>query len=72
MTTSTREITAASLSVSQDTGHGGGHYHYRIARRQEGYETSVTISVFVDGLEARRPRSDFSDSSVAVSSATGT
>jgi hypothetical protein len=44
MTTSTREITAASLSVSQDTGHGGGYYHYRVDRRQEGYEASVTIS----------------------------
>jgi hypothetical protein len=44
MTTSTREITAASLSVSQDIDHGGAYYHYRIVRRQEGYETSVTIS----------------------------
>jgi hypothetical protein len=46
MTTSTREITAASLSVSQDTGHGGAHSHYRIDCRQEGYEVSVTISRF--------------------------
>ena len=44
MTTSTREITAASLSVSQDPGHGGGYSHYRVARRQEGYEASVTNS----------------------------
>ena len=46
MTISNREITAASLSVSQDTGHGGGYYQYRVARRQEGYEASVTISRF--------------------------
>ena len=49
MSTSTREIIAASLSVSQDTGHGGGYYQYRIARRQEGYETTVTISRFHPG-----------------------
>jgi hypothetical protein len=44
MTTSTREITAASLSVSQDSGHGGGHYLYRIDRRRGGYEVSATVS----------------------------
>lgn len=44
MPTSTREITAASLSVSQDTGHGGAYSHYRVDRRQEGYEVSVSIS----------------------------
>ena len=44
MTTSTREITAASLSVSQDPGHGGGHYHYRIDGGRDGYGVSVTIS----------------------------
>jgi hypothetical protein len=44
MTTATREITAASLSVSQDTGHGGGYYNYRIDRRGGGYEVSVTIT----------------------------
>src|SRR5215212_5745638 len=44
MTTSTREITAASLSVSQDIDHGGAYYHYRIDRRREGYEVSVSIS----------------------------
>ena len=49
MTTSAREITAASLSVSQDTGHGGAHSHYRIDCRQEGYEVSVTISRFHPG-----------------------
>ncbi|HEV2864321.1 MAG TPA: hypothetical protein VGX48_25205 [Pyrinomonadaceae bacterium] len=43
MTTSTREITTASLSVSQDPGHGGAHSHYRIDRLPEGYEVSVTI-----------------------------
>jgi hypothetical protein len=49
MTTSTREITAASLSVSQDIDHGGGYYTYRINRRPEGYETSVTVSRFHPG-----------------------
>jgi hypothetical protein len=49
MTTSTREITAASLSVSQDTGHGGAYSHYRVDRRQEGYEVSVSISRFHPG-----------------------
>lgn len=49
MTTSTREITAASLSVSQDTGHGGAYYHYRIDRQQEDYEILVTISRFHPG-----------------------
>lgn len=49
MTTSTREITAASLSVSQDTGHGGAYSNYRIVRRPEGYEVSVTISRFHPG-----------------------
>jgi hypothetical protein len=44
MTTSAREITAASMSVSQDIDHGGAYSTYRINRRQEGYETSVTIS----------------------------
>ena len=44
MTTGTREITAASLSVSQDIDHGGAYSHYRVNRRQEGYEVSVTIS----------------------------
>jgi len=44
MTTSTREITAASLSVSQDTGHGGTYSHYRIDRSRGGYEVSVTVS----------------------------
>ncbi len=44
MATGTREITAASLSVSADPGHGGGHYYYRIERRREGYEVSATIS----------------------------
>jgi hypothetical protein len=44
MTTSTRAITAASLSVSQDTGHGGAYSHYKVERRQEGYEASVSIS----------------------------
>ena len=44
MTTSTRELTAASLSVSQDTGHGGAYSDYRVDRRQEGYEVSVSIS----------------------------
>lgn len=44
MTTSTREITAASLSVSQDIDHGGEYSTYRINRRREGYEVSVSIS----------------------------
>ena len=44
MNTGAREITAASLSVSQDTGHGGAYSHYRIARPRGGYEVSVTIS----------------------------
>jgi hypothetical protein len=44
MTTGTREITAASLSVSRDAGHGGAYSTYRIDRRQEGYEVSATIS----------------------------
>ena len=44
MTTSTREITAASLSVSQDPGHGGAHYHYKIERWRGEYEVTVTIS----------------------------
>ena len=44
MTTGTREITAASLSVSQDAGHGGAYSHYRVDRRQEDYEVSVSIS----------------------------
>jgi hypothetical protein len=49
MTTSTREIIDASLSVSQDTAHGGAYSTYRIVRRQEGYETSVTIRRFHPG-----------------------
>ena len=44
MTTSTREITAASLSVSQDIDHGGAYSTYRIDRRREGYEVSVSVS----------------------------
>lgn len=44
MTTNIREITAASLSVSQDPEHGGGYYHYRIDRGREGYGVSLTIS----------------------------
>jgi hypothetical protein len=44
MTTGTREITAASLRMSQDTGHGGADSHYRIDRPRGGYEVSVTIS----------------------------
>jgi hypothetical protein len=44
MTASTREIIAASLSISHDTGHGGAYYHYRVDRRPEGYEVSVSIS----------------------------
>ncbi|HEX8557756.1 MAG TPA: hypothetical protein VF668_06635 [Pyrinomonadaceae bacterium] len=44
MTTYAREFTAASLSVSHDTGHGGGRYHYRIDCRRGGYEVSATIS----------------------------
>jgi hypothetical protein len=44
MTTSTREITAASLSVSQDTGHGGAYSHYVIDGRRGGYEVSVNVS----------------------------
>ena len=44
MTTSTREITAASLNVSHDTGHGGAYSRYRVDRRQEGYEVSVSVS----------------------------
>ena len=44
MTTDTREINDASLGVSQDTGHGGAHSHYRVVRRQEGYEVSVSVS----------------------------
>ena len=43
MNTGTREITAASLGVSRDTGHGGAHYHYRVDRRQGEYAVSVTI-----------------------------
>src|SRR5215210_7408194 len=49
MTTGTREITAASLSVSQDVGHGGAYSHYRIARPRGSYEVSVTISRFHPG-----------------------
>ena len=49
MTTSTREIIAASLSVSQDINHGGGYSTYRIDRRRDGYEVSVTISRFHPG-----------------------
>ena len=49
MTTSTREITAASLSVSQDTGHGGAYSTHRIARPRGGYEVSVSISSFHPG-----------------------
>jgi hypothetical protein len=49
MTTSTREINVASLSVSQDPGHGGAHYRYRIDRRQGGYEVSVNISRLYPG-----------------------
>ena len=49
MTTSTREITAASLSVSHDAGHGGGHYHYRIDRRGGECAVSVTISRLYPG-----------------------
>jgi hypothetical protein len=44
MTTSIRELTAASLSVSHDTGHGGAYSNYRIDRGREGYAVSVTIS----------------------------
>jgi hypothetical protein len=44
MTTSTREITAASLSVSNDTGHSGAYSNYRIDRGREGYAVSLTIS----------------------------
>jgi hypothetical protein len=44
MTTSTREIIVASLSVSHDAQHGGAHYHYKIDRRRGGYEVSVNIS----------------------------
>jgi hypothetical protein len=49
MTTGTRELTAASLSVSQDTGHGGAYSTYRIDRPRGGYEVSVTISRFHPG-----------------------
>jgi hypothetical protein len=44
MTTSTREITSASLSVSHDTGHGGAYSHYQIGRPRGEYEVAVTIS----------------------------
>ena len=49
MTTGTREITAASLSVSHDPGHGGEYSTYRIARPRGVYEVSVTISRFHPG-----------------------
>lgn len=44
MNAGTREIIAASLSVSQDTGHGGACSQYRIDRPRGEYEVSVTIS----------------------------
>ena len=43
MAASTREITAASLSVSQEPGHGGTYSTYRIDRPRGEYEVSVTI-----------------------------
>jgi hypothetical protein len=49
MTTGTREIIAASLSVSQDPGHGGAYSTYRIDSTRGGYEVSVTISRFHPG-----------------------
>lgn len=49
MTTGTREITDASMSASQDTDHGGAYSNYRIVRRGEGHEVSVTVSRFHPG-----------------------
>lgn len=49
MTTGNREITAASLSVSQDTAHGGAYSTYQIARPRGVYEVSVTIRRFHPG-----------------------
>ena len=46
MTTSTREIVDASMSVSQDTAHGGAYSSYRVLRPRGEYEVSVTTSRF--------------------------
>ena len=42
MTTETREITDAWLSVARDMGHGGTYSEYRIKRTRDAYEVSVT------------------------------
>ncbi|HEX8720429.1 MAG TPA: hypothetical protein VF736_07355 [Pyrinomonadaceae bacterium] len=46
MTTSTREIIDASMSVSQDTAHGGAYSSYRVWRPRGVWEVSVTTSRF--------------------------
>jgi hypothetical protein len=43
MTTAGREIAAVSLRVSQDVGHGGRYYQYRIGRPRGSCEVTVTI-----------------------------
>ena len=44
MTTETREITAASLGVSNDPGHGGTYSAYSIKRTEDTYEVMIRVS----------------------------